>query len=378
MRKKTPLSYIELSKKNLIHNIEQFKNLAKEGTKFSVAIKGNAYGHGQKEIIKILEPYVDYFQIDSVEELELLRKNSAKKALVLGYAQKSDLGKAIELGCVLSVFSLEQVSTLSAMAESVDVRQEINIPIDACFGREGFLLGELPKVFMEIKKCKFIKLSGIYAHFANIENIADFSHAQKQIEEYEKALLKAEKFCFKDLQTHISATSGLLVYEKEKGIHSLIRLGIGVYGMWPSENLKLLYKNKIKLKPVLSWKTKVAQIKILPKGRTVGYGLTYKTKKKTKIAIIPQGYADGLDRRFSNNGFVLIGGTRCEILGRISMNMFVANVTHLSEIKLEDEVVILGRQGKVEITAEEMAKRIDTINYEITMRINSLLPRIVI
>ena len=97
MRKKTPLSYIELSKKNLIHNIEQFKNLAKEGTKFSVAIKGNDYGHGQKEIIKILEPYVDYFQIDSVEELELLRKNSAKKALVLGYAQKSDIGKAIEL-----------------------------------------------------------------------------------------------------------------------------------------------------------------------------------------------------------------------------------------------------------------------------------------
>lgn len=377
MKKDLPLSYIELSQKNLIHNIKQFRNLAKKGTKFSVAIKGNAYGHGQNEVAKILEPYVDYFQVNSVEELKLLRKVSNKKTLLLGYVQEKDIEETIKLGCILSIFSLKQMSTISAIAKDVDIIQEIHIPVDAYLGREGFLISELPKLFEEIKKSKYIKITGVYAHFANIEDTADFSHAQKQIEEYKKALKLAQEFGFKNLETHISATSGLLVYEKNLGIHSLIRLGIGVYGMWPSKYLKFLYKNKIELKPVLSWKTKIAQLKILPKGNTIGYGLTYKTKKTTKIAIIPQGYADGFYRGFSNKGEVLIGGTRCKILGRVSMNMFAVNISHLLNVKVEDEVMILGRQNKEEIRAEEMALLIDTINYEITTRISSLLPRII-
>ncbi|HEV7423810.1 MAG TPA: alanine racemase [Candidatus Paceibacterota bacterium] len=378
MLKPSSLSYVELSEKNLIHNIKQFKNLAKKGTKFSVAIKGNAYGHGQNEVAKILEPYIDYFQVNSVLELELLRKVSNKKTFLLGYVQKIDLGRVVKLGCILAVFSLEQLREVFYIAKKMNLIQEIHIPIDAYLGREGFLLKELPKVFQEIKKSKNVKLTGMYAHFANIEDTKVFSHAQKQIDEYQKALKLGEKFGFKNLQTHISSTSGLLVYEKSRGVHPLIRLGIGAYGMWPSENIRKINKNEIKLHPILSWKTKVAQIKILPKGRTVGYGLTYKTKKETKVAVVPQGYADGLDRGLSNKGEVLIGGTRCKILGRISMNMFVTDVSHLPMIKLEDEVVILGIQGREEITVEEMAEKINTINYEITARINPLLPRTLI
>lgn len=377
MKKNLPLAYIELSKKNLIHNVKQFRNLAKKGTKFSVAIKGNAYGHGQNEVAKILEPYVDYFQVNSVNELELLRKVRKKPVLLLGYVQKSDLEKAIKLDCIMSVFSLEQLKHIYAMAEMCKKVQNIHLSIDAYLGREGFLLKDLPEVLKEIKKYKNIKLTGIYAHFANIEDTTDFSHAQKQIDEYKKALDLAKEFGFENLQNHISATSGLLVYEKGQGINSIVRLGIGVYGMWPSEHLKNLYNSKIILKPVLSWKTKVAQVKILPKGNTIGYGLTYKTKKETKIALIPQGYADGMDRGFSNNGVVLINGTRCKILGRVSMNMCVVDVSHLKKVKPEDKVVILGTQGKEEISAEEMAERIGTINYEITTRISSLLPRII-
>jgi alanine racemase len=392
VKKDLPLSYIELSSKNLIHNIKVLKSVAKKGTKFSVAIKGNAYGHGQNEIAKILEPHVDYFQVDSIEELKLLRKISSKKTLVLGYVQKLDLKEAIKLGCVLSVFSLDQLEHISAMAEMLKKVQEIHVPVDAYLGREGFLLKELPKLFAEIKKhnhvkgrAGFIKLTGMYAHFANIEDTTDFSHAKKQILEYKKALSIAEENGFKNPRqggasflTHISATSGLLVYEKSEGIHPLVRLGIGVYGLWPSEHLKDFYKTKFSLKPVLSWKTKIAQIKTLPKGNTIGYGLTYKTNKETKVAIIPQGYADGFDRGFSNNGFVLISGTKCKILGRVMMNMLVVNVSHLKNVKVEDEVIIIGAQNKEEITAEELALRINTINYEITTRISALLPRVVI
>jgi len=385
MKKVLPLSYIELSKKNVAHNIGQFRKLAKPGTKFSVAVKGNAYGHGLKEMAEILNPLVDYFQIDSIEELESLRGISKKETLILGYVQNSDLEKAIKNKCILSIFSIKQLRDVGKIAKKLKIKQVIHIPVDAYLGREGFLIKNLPEVFKEIKKSKNIKLTGMYAHFANIEDTTDFSHAQKQIAEYEKAKDIASNFGFKKLQTHISATSGLLVYEtclpvgmEEKGINPLIRLGIGAYGMWPSEYLQKIYeKRKFYLKPVLSWKTKIAQIKILPKGNTIGYGLTYKTPKQTKVALIPQGYADGLDRRLSNKGEVLIHGTKCKILGRVMMNMFVVDVNHLKNVKTEDEVVIIGRQGRGQITAEEMADKIGTINYEITTRISALLPRVV-
>ena len=374
----TPLAHIELSKNNLIFNIKQFKKLAKRGIKFAVVVKGNAYGHGQNEIVKILEPYADYFQVDGIEELEQLRKVSRKKTLVLGYVQNNDLTKAVKLGCILSVFSLEQLLNISAIAKHLTKVQEIHLPVDAHLGREGFLLKDLPKIFKEIKKCKYIKISGIYAHFANIEDTTDFSHAKKQILEYQKALRLAADYGFKNLQTHMSATSGILAYEKKKGIHPIVRLGIGVYGMWPSEDLKHKYKNKLALKPALAWKTKIAQIKTLPKGSTIGYGLTYKTKRATRIALIPQGYSDGVDRGLSNKGSVLIKGQRCKILGRVMMNMFVVDISHLPQAQPEDEVVLLGKQNKNRISVEEVAQLLDTINYEITTRINPLLPRVVV
>src|SRR3989344_3824018 len=374
----SPLSYIELSRKNLIHNVKQFRNLIKKGVKIAVVVKGNAYGHGQNEVVKILNPYVDYFQIDDVEELEKLRRVSNKKVLVLGYIQKKDLRRAIKLDCILSVFSLEQLLNISAIAKNLTTVQKIHISVDAYLGREGFLLKDLPKVFVKIKNSKNLRLTGIYAHFANIEDTTDFSHAQKQINEYKKAVELTKEHGFKNLQTHMSATSGILAYEKKKGIHPIVRLGIGVYGMWPSEDLKHKYKNKLALKPALAWKTKIAQIKTLPKGSTIGYGLTYKTKRATRIALIPQGYSDGVDRGLSNKGSVLIKGQRCKILGRVMMNMFVVDISHLPQAQPEDEVILLGKQNKNRISAEEIAQLLDTINYEITTRISPLLPRVVV
>ncbi len=374
------LSRIEISKKNLIHNIGLFRRLVDKKTKISVAIKSNAYGHGQKEVVEILEPYADYFQINSIEELILLRKISSKPVFLLGYASQEDLKTAIKLKSILAVFSFEQLKYINKIAERVGVRQEIHIPIDAHLGREGFLVkGELPKLLRAIKKCKNISLTGMYAHFANIEDTSDFSHAQKQIDEYELALKIGRKEGFNKLETHLSATSGIIVYEKNTGRNSIVRLGIGAYGMWPSEGLRARFKKAgFNLKPVLSWKTKIAQLKILPKGHSIGYGLTYRTNKPTKIAIVPQGYGDGFPRGLSNKGEVLIKGMRCPILGRVSMNMFAVNVSRVKQVKVEDEVIIIGSMNKEEITAEELADKLKTINYEITARINPLLPRIVV
>ncbi len=378
MSRNLPLSYIELSRSNLIHNIKALRSVTRKGIKISMAVKGNAYGHGQNEVAKILDPYVDFFQVNSIEELMLLRKVSKKKVLLLGYVQKEDINKAIRSGCILSAFSLEQLSNISVFANKLKVKQEVHLSIDAHLGREGFMPSELPEVLPEIKKLKNIKLTGIYAHFANIEDTTNSTHAKKQIKEYENVLKIAGKFGYKNLQKHMSSTSGLLVYEKGTGVNNIIRLGIGAYGLWPSRHIKFLYKSKLALKPVLSWKTKVAQIKTLPAGHTVGYGLTYITYVPTKIAVIPQGYADGLDRRFSNKGEVLIHGTKCKIIGRVSMNMCTVDVTHLKDVQIEDEVVILGRQGDKKVDAEELAECIGTINYEITTRLSIILPRVIV
>jgi len=377
------LVYIELSRKNLIHNFKQLKKIAKPGTEIAAVIKGNAYGHGQNEIAKILEPYADYFQVNSFSELKLLRKVSKKKTFVLGYVEQKDLKEAMKLGCILSVFSIEILREIEKVARKLKIRQEIHMPIDAYLGREGFCEGQWVKFFETIKKCRYIKLGGIYAHFANIEDTADFSHAERQIRKHAEAVKLAESFGLKKLQNHISATSGLLVYEKNKGLNSVVRLGVGIYGLWPSEHIKRLYSlgseaSKLELRPVMAWKTKIAQIKTLPAGHPIGYGLTYLTSSLTKIAVIPTGYADGFPRSLSNKGEVLIGGTHCPVLGRVAMNMFVVDVNHLKRVEAEDEVVILGRQGGEEITAEEIAERADTLNYEIITHISPLIPRIIV
>ncbi len=192
----------------------------------------------------------------------------------------------------------------------------------------------------------------------------------------------AEKSGYKKMATHIAATSGLLVYEKAKGINPLVRVGVGMYGLWPSERIEYLWNKKgsdhALLHPVLSWKTQVAQVKTLQAGRTIGYGLTYMARVSTKIALIPQGYADGIGRNLSNKGEVLIAGTRCKILGRVSMNMFVVDVTRVPEVGEGDEVVIIGQQENEAITADQVAEKADTINYEIVTKISPLLLRIVI
>jgi alanine racemase len=377
MTKSLPHSYIEISEKNLIWNINQFRKLVKKGTKISAVIKGNAYGHGQNEVAGILGPYVDYFQLNSIEELKLLRKVSTKKTLLLGFVQKAEQREAIKLGAILSFFSAEDLKNINALAGVEKIVQEVHMPIDAHLGREGFLEGDWENMFQLIKKCRNIRLTGLYAHFSNIEDTSNFTHAQKQIDTYKRAVKLAGEFGFKNIETHISATSGVLVYEKNTGENSIVRIGIGLYGMWPSIRIEKLYKNKITLKPVLRWKTKIAQIKTFGARESIGYGNTFTTPRKMKVALIPQGYADGLDRRMSGNGAVLIKGRRCKILGRVAMNMFVVDISDIKNVKEGDEAVILGRHGQEEITAEEIAKNLDTINYEITTHINPILRRVV-
>lgn len=371
------LSYIEIQKDNLIHNIKQFRSLLNKKTKLAAVIKANAYGHGDQVVAKIASPYVDYFQVDSIEELERVRKVTKKPILVLGYLNEDGIRAAIKSKAIITAFDYIHLLKINQISLKLNKKTKVHIAIDSCLGREGIMPEQIENFISEIKDMKNILIDGIYSHFANIEDTMNFSHSERQKNMYHKYVEIFKAHGFKNIKTHISATSGILVYEKNNYLHDIVRLGIGLYGMWPSEHLEYLNKKKIILKPIIKWVTHVAQVKILPPNHPIGYGLTYITKKNTKIAVIPQGYSDGIPRLLSNKGEVLISGKRAKILGRVAMNMIVVDVTNIKDVKTDDEVVVLGSQGGLRITAEEIAEESDTINYEVTTRINALLPRIV-
>lgn len=380
MKKNLPLSYIEISKGNLIHNIKQFKSLIGKDTKLACVVKANAYGHGDVQVVKILNSFVDYFQVNSIEELVRVRKVTKKEVLVLGYVGKNDIATALKLKGTLGIFDLEHALLVNQVARKLNIKVKVHLAVDSHLGREGVMPETLDMILPEILKMKNIIVDGVYSHFANIEDTNDFSHAQKQIDTYADSMKIFEKYGYSKIKKHISATSGVLAYESSKvkqGSNpcNIVRIGIGTYGMWPSVELEQQWKNKIELKPALKWVTHIAQVKKLPKGHTIGYGLAYVTKRPMTVAILPQGYGDGLTRSITNRGHVLIGEQIVPLLGRIAMNMIVADVSSIPDVASGDEVVILGRQGGCEIKAEDLALEMDTINYEVTTHISGLLPR---
>lgn len=342
--------------------------------KIACVVKANAYGHGQNEVVKILEPHADYFQIDDIEELRLLRKVSKKPTLVFGYVQKADLEELVRLRGIPTIYDAERLMILQKIGAKKKIKIPIHIKIDAYLGRQGLLLASIPQFLLQLKKSPNIKVEGIYSHFANIEDTTNNEHARKQVADFMYAIQLFARAGIHDAHIHLSATSGVLALDAGLPT-SLVRLGIGLYGMWPSEELQKNTKKKIELTPVMRWVSHIAQVKQIPKGFSVGYGCTYVAKCPTTIAVIPQGYSDGFDRGLSNCGEVLIRGVRAPIIGRVAMNIIVVDVTHVKNVRAEDEVVIVGRQKGKRITAEEIAEKLGTINYEITTRVSSLLPR---
>lgn len=367
------VAWVEVSKDALLHNVRQLRSLYPEA-KVAAVVKGNAYGHGQPEVTSILEEEVEYWQVDDLDELRLLRKSSQKPTLLLGYVPIDDLEEAVALDSILALYDEARLEPLQRVTEKLSKPAKVHLKIDTFLGRQGILPSELPGMMEKLHGCPGIQVLGAYTHFANIEDTTDFTHAQAQVNLYEEALRALSQGGFTNLQRHISSTSGLMAYETTAKVNDLVRLGIGLYGLYPSEALGKSFEG-LSLRPAMRWVTKLAQVKTLPAGHPVGYGLTYVTWREMRVGIVPQGYADGYDRGLSNASQVLVRGVRCPVIGRIAMNMFAIDLSSVPDAAQEDEVVLLGSQGTARITAEEIARRIGTINYEVGARVSPLLGR---
>lgn len=349
--------------------------------KIMAVVKANAYGHGIGEVAKIVSLNGgDWLGVNSLEEGMLLREEGITlPILILGYIPLTKIGEAVKNNLSFVVYNQRTIKKANQEAKKLGQEAKAHLKIETGTNRQGIKIKDVSSFTKFCLKQKNIFLEGIYTHYANIEDTLDPGFAMEQLEVFKKALQLIKEVNIKIPIRHTACSAATILFDKT--FFDLVRVGIGLYGLWPSPETKISAqekKIKIDLHPVLTWKTKVAQIKEVPQGETISYGRTYRTGRKSKIAILPVGYWDGYDRRLSNSGRVLIGSQFAPVVGRVCMNMIMVDVTDIPKVEVEDEVVLLGKQGKNEITAEEIAQKVGTINYEIVTRINPELPRKVV
>ena len=349
-------------------------------------VKANAYGHGLVEVAKIaIESGVLWLGVDSIDEAVELRKTGIDTPiLILGYTLLSRLEDVVKYDLRQVVYNRETIEKLKSLASKNKETKlfnkiKVHLKVETGTSRQGLEKEELLELAKFIKKHSQIEIEGAHTHYANIEDTTDHSYAQQQLQRFKQAVELLEKKGIKIPIKHTACSAAVILFPET--YFSLVRVGISMYGLWSSKETFVSAQEKkreIKLEPVLTWKTKVAQIKKIKAGTPISYGLTEKTSQDSKIAVLPVGYWDGYDRKLSGIANVLIKGKRCKMLGRVCMNMIMVDVSHILDIKLEDEVVLLGAQGSEKIIVDELAQKIGTINYEVVTRINPLIPRIVV
>ena len=368
------LTWVEISKEALTSNIKAFRRLVGRDVQLGVAVKGNAYGHGLIESSKvILKAGADYLCINALYEAKALRNAGiTTPILLIGYTPLSDLKQALQLKCELTVYNIETLQALGKLKKPA----RCHLKIETGNHRQGVRPEDLPKVLAEFKKHPTLKMAGLSTHFANLEDRINHKYALYQLKEFRKAYRTLEEKGHAPHYRHCANTAAAILLPEAH--FNFVRVGIGAYGLWPSDKtLKAAAHAGIDLAltPALTWKTVVAQVKEVNQGALVGYGCSYEMPRAGRLAVLPVGYYDGYVRLLSNKGQVLIRGKRAPVIGRVCMNMIMVDITHIPGVSLEDEVVLIGRQGDEEITAEKVAELSQTINYEVTTRINERISR---
>ena len=374
----------EIDLKAIAHNIKELRRITNEKAKLMAVVKANAYGHGAIEIANCaLQNGAEILGVARIEEgIQIRNAGIQTPILIFGYTLPEQAASLMEYDLIHSVHTSLAAQDLSKAVASLGKKLKIHLKVDTGMGRLGLLpqdyksknpdaiSADTIEETLAIAGLEGLELEGIYTHFATADS-ADKSYAEDQLNLFMNYLKRLRKAGLEPSVRHAANSAALI--DMPQSHLDMVRPGIAIYGLNPSDEI---INRQITLKPAMALKSKIIQLKEVPAGFTVSYGITYKTQKPTTIATVPVGYADGLNRLLSSRGQMLVHGRRAPIIGRVCMDLTMLDVGHIDRIQMGDEVVIFGRQRNAFLTVDEMASLLNTINYEIVTGITARVPRV--
>lgn len=382
---KTPqnTSTIELSRSAYKHNLGVIRKLIGENVIFTSVVKGNAYGHGINEFVPLAyEEGVRNFAVFDAFEAYRVKKAIGLKnifLMVMGMINDDELEWAIENEVDFYVFNLDRLNKTLEAAKKTGKQAKVHIEVETGMNRTGFERKVLKKAITILKENKEqIRFRGLCTHFAGAESLANYLRVKSQFENYNEILQIFKKEGLEPEIRHTACSAAVLSYPET--ILDMARIGILQYGLWPSKEISVMNflnnkKNPLQLQRIISWKSRVMEVKDVKAGEYVGYGNSYLAESNIKIAVVPVGYAHGFSRVLSNVGRVLIHGKRLSVIGLVNMNVMIVEITNARAVKPGDEVVIIGRQNNLDLTVSSFSDLSNQLNYELLSRLPHDIPR---
>lgn len=364
-------TYVKVDLDAIEYNVNNILKRIDNKSKLLIVVKADSYGHGSVEVSRFLQDKCDFLGVACVDEaMELVEAGIDKPILALGYVSPSEYETVVKYNIRIPIFTYENAVSLSAEAK----RQGKVIPFHFCadtgMSRIGFQVSEeSADMCRKIAALPNIKAEGLFSHFATADE-RDLTKTYKQLELFKKFDKMLSDRGVAIPVKHLNNSAGIMMMDD---CFDMVRSGIVTYGLYPSEDVD---KARLSLKPAMEWKTHISYVKTLEAGREISYGGTYVTKKDTIVATVPVGYADGYPRCLSNTGRVIVNGHYANIIGRVCMDQFMIDVTDIPDVKVEDEVTLVGTDGAAVLTMEEIANHAHSFNYELPCKIARRVPRV--
>jgi alanine racemase len=378
-------SHIEISKSAYKKNIKYLRKLVGDHTVISSVIKGNAYGHGVENIVPMAEANgLSHFSVFSAHEaLQVCKVKSGKSdVMIMGMLDDEEIEWAIMNDVEFFIFDTERLEKAIETAKKLEKRARIHIEVETGFNRTGFDYSYMPKLLEKLKNnYQHFIFEGLCTHYAGAESIANYVRVREQIALYRKFYRYFQRHDLLPVRKHTACSAAVLTYPTT--IMDLVRVGIAQYGFWPSPETQMFRfrkdpQDENPLRRLISWKSRVMVVKDVEAGEFIGYGSSFLANKKMKIAIVPVGYSNGYSRSFSNMGRVLIRGKRVPVIGTVTMNTMTVNVSDIPGVERGDEVVIIGKQKRMNISVASFSEMSNQLNYQTLTRIPADIPRVVV
>jgi len=379
---------IELSESALRHNLRFLRRHAGSRIRVVSVVKANAYGHGLATYVPLAERcgQRDFAVFNATEAAAVVaaRAHPSTQVLVMGDIENQDLPWAIANGVAFYVFNLHRLDGAIRAARRLGKAARIHLELETGLHRTGLNGRSLKTALARILAAPdAIVVEGLCTHYAGAESIGNFFRIQRQIERFDQLTATVREAGVRYRVRHSACSAAALNYPET--MMDMVRIGIAQYGYWPSQESRMEYLRRTgrrrphsPLRRILSWKSRVMDLKSVAAGEFVGYGNSYQTTRRQRLAAVPVGYYHGFARSLSNLGHVLIRGRRCAAVGVVNMNMLMADVTDVPDVRLGDEVVLIGNQGDQEITVGAFGEMLQDLNYEVLVRLPAEIPRVVV